>query len=434
MAVGLGPVGEAGEPGYLVLVLAPVGGGAWLQPAHGGRQPALHGVPLVGELFGKGLQLALVLAVEVVLEVHPGRGEEVAHAVEHLGEQGAAVQGGLARHLEVLVLALAHKAGLVALGEAPGHVHVVEADAGLGAAGQGEALEGRGLGGEHGLVGGAQYLLPKLLEEVEVAGTGAQRRLLDDAVDVAEVEVVLGRDLEVFGALLHQLLARALVAPAVALDGGRPLGRDDRVVAVGEHEAPVGKGYGLGAAGTALGDDADDGDAQARHAVDVARYLLGRARVVFDGEGAGREDEGVDRDAFGLGNAHVLPGLGVAPGLGGAAVADLGAVVLFLAYDHDGLGVALLAPAAVDDGAGDEHAGIEAVLVLAAHLCEVVVDVFQNVAQGDALGVPDDADLVHGGDGGRELLLHELEEAFDRGELFVGIAQQVALGPLREVA
>ena len=79
------------------------------------------------------------------------------------------------------------------------------------------------------------------------------------------------------------------------------------------------------------------------------------------------------------------------------------------------------------------HAGIEAVLVLAAHFGEVVVDVLQDVAQRDALGVPDDADLVHGRDGGRELLLHELEEAFDRGELFVGIAQQVALGPLREV-
>ena len=368
------------------------------------------------------MQLALVTAHEVVLEVHPGLGHPVAQGGGVLGQEGTVVDGGRAGKAQELLLAAFAHAVLGRAGHAPAYVHLVQVGFGVAQARQGQAADhGRlGVGDDH-LVGGAQHFLPQGAEEVEVVRTGTQGGFLHHAVDVAEGEVVLRGDVQVLGAMLDELGRGALAGLEAAFDGGAAFGRDDRVVAVGEHEALVGQTDGLGTAGTALGDDGDDGHAQAGHGVDVAGDLLGRAGVVLDGIGTGREDVAVDGDAFGLGHTHVLQGLGVAPGLHGAAVAELGAVALFLADDHDGLGVHLLAAAAGDDRTGDEHAGVEAVLVLAAHFGEVVVDVLQDVTQADTLGMAHDAHAVHGRDELFQAFFHEDEKVFQGNDLGMGI-------------
>ena len=70
-------------------------------------------------------------------------------------------------------------------------------------------------------------------------------------------------------------------------------------------------------------------------------------------------------------------------------------MAFFLADDHDELVVGLLAAAAGDGGAGDEHTWIDAVLFLTADFREVVVHVLKDVTQADTLRVADDAHLVH---------------------------------------
>ena len=79
-------------------------------------------------------------------------------------------------------------------------------------------------------------------------GARAQGRLLHDAVDVAELEVVLRRDLEVLGAVLNEFRGGALSGFKTSFNGGGPFGRNDRIVAVRKHEPFVGKADGLGAA------------------------------------------------------------------------------------------------------------------------------------------------------------------------------------------
>ena len=70
---------------------------------------------------------------------------------------------------------------------------------------------------------------------------------------------------------------------------------------------------------------------------------------------------------------------------------------------------------------GDEHAGVEAVLVLAAHFGEVVVDVLQDVTQADALGMAHDAHAVHGRDELFQAFFHKDEKVFQGNDLGMGI-------------
>jgi len=125
----------------------------------------------------------------------------------------------------------------------------------------------------------------------------------------------------------------------------------------------------------------------------------------------------MDRDVLGLGDLHVVQSLGVAPGLDRAAVAELLAVALLLADDHDRLVVDLLAAPAGNVGPGDEHARVDAVVVLAADLGVVVVHVLKDVLETDALRVPHDAHLVHGGQFPLELLLQKAEQLLQGFEL-----------------
>ena len=68
-----------------------------------------------------------------------------------------------------------------------------------------------------------------------------------------------------------------------------------------------------------------------------------------------------------------------------------------------------------DVGAGDDHGRIVGVLALPADFGVVVVHVFKDVAQADAVRMTHDAHLVHGGELVFELALHEEEEVFERG-------------------
>ncbi len=140
----------------------------------------------------------------------------------------------------------------------------------------------------------------------------------------------------------------------------------------------------------------------------------------------------MDGNALGFGHAHVLEGLGVAPGLDRTAVAEFRAVALFLPDDHDRLGIAFFAPAAGDHRAGDDHAGVQTVLVLAAHFREIVVDVFQNVPQADTLGMAHNAHPVHGRDAAFQPSLHIGEQILDSGELSMGVVERTGTGALGE--
>ena len=224
----------------------------------------------------------------------------------------------------------------------------------------------------------------------------------------------------------------ALAGLQAAFDGRSAFGGNDRVVAVREHEAAVRQRNGFGAAGTAFGEHGDHRHGEPGHFIEVFRNLLRRAGRVLDGEGAGREDIGMDRDAFGFRDLHVLEGFGVAPRLDGAAVAEFLAVAFFLADDHDELVVGLLAAAAGDGGAGDEHTRIDAVLFLTADFREVVVHVLKDVTQADTLRVADDAHLVHRLDLRFQLALHEREQFFQRGELRVRIGLDALRGAAEE--
>ena len=414
------------------LVLRPAGQIAG-QFAPGGEQAALEHFPFVVHFFHEAADLPLVLAVEVVLEADPGLGKPVPEGGGGLGQEGTAVARGLARKTQELLLAAVAQTVFGRRGQAPADVQLIQVGVRIAVARKRQAPEaGQFARGDDHLVRGPDDLLAQLAEKVEMPGPRAQGRFLHDAVDVAEAQIVLGRDVQVFGAVLDEFGRGALPGLEPPFDGRGPFRRNDGIIAVREHQALVGQADGLGPAGAALGNHCHNGHTQARHAVDVAGDLLGRAGVVLNGEGAGREDIGVDGDAFGFGHTHVLEGLGVAPGLDRTAVAEFRAVALFLPDDHHRLGVGLLAPAAGDHRAGDEHAGVQTVLVLAAHFREVVVDVFQNVAQADALGVAHDAHPVHGHDAVFQPALHIGEQILDRGQLRIGIVERAGTGAFGE--
>ena len=108
-------------------------------------------------------------------------------------------------------------------------------------------------------------------------------------------------------------------------------------------------------------------------------------------------------------------GLGVAPGLGGAAVAEFLAVPLFMPHDEHGLMIDLAVPLAGDVGAGDDHGGIVGMFALTADFGVVVVDVLKDVAQTDAVRMTHDAHLVHGRELVLQLAFDEEEQILKRG-------------------
>ena len=395
----------------------------------GGQQPPLKDLPLIAHFFHKGADLPLVLAVKIVLEADPGFGNPIPGGGGHLGEKGTTVARSLTRKAQKLLLPLFAQAVLGRRGKPPAGVHVVQVGFGPPHAGQSQTLEhGHFARGNDHFVRGSQHFLPQLAKKIKMPGPRPQGGLLHNAVNVAEFQVVLGGDFEVIGAVLNELRRGALPGLEAALNGGGPFGRDDRIVAVRKHQPLVRQANGLGPAGTALGNDRNDRHPQPCHAVNVAGDLLGRAGIVLNGKRAGRKNVGVDGDALGFGHAHILLGLGVAPGLYRTAVAELRAVALFLTDNHNRLGIGLLAPAAGNHRAGNEHAGVQAVFVLAAHLGKVVVDVFKNVAQADALGVAHNAHPIHGGNARFQAAFHIAKEVFHRGQLGKGVLQLAGAG------
>ena len=258
-------------------------------------------------------------------------------------------------------------------------------------------------------------------------GPRAQHRFLNHAVDVPEAHVVVGRQMQVGRAAFHQFGRSPLAPFEAAFDGRRALGRNDRIIAVGEHQTLVGQGYGLGPARTAFGKHGHHRHFQPGHFVNIARYLLGRAGVVLHRVAARREHIGVDGNALGFGYLHVVQGLGVAPGFGRAAVAEFLAVAFFVPDDQHRLVEDLFAPASGDIGPGYEHGRVVGVLVLTADFRVIVVHVFQNIAQTDALRVTHDAHFVHGGQPIFQLALHEKEQILQRAQSLFRVGHRAVL-------
>ena len=117
-----------------------------------------------------------------------------------LGHEGPVVDGRFPREAQEFLLPVLHHAVLGGRAEAPAGVHLVEIGLRIAHAGHGKPAEARPLAvAQHHLVRGAQHFLPQGAEKVEMIGTGAQRRLLHHAVDIAEGKVVLRGDLEAAG-------------------------------------------------------------------------------------------------------------------------------------------------------------------------------------------------------------------------------------------
>jgi len=273
-------------------------------------------------------------------------------------------------------------------------------------------------GRQDDLVGRPEHLRAQGGEKVEVVATGAERRFVDDPVDRAVLQVVECGEAQPVGADLDQLLRHLRTFPDLALDGGRTLRRDDRVVAVGDHQAVVGQADGLGPAGTALRDQRDHRHPQLRHGVDVAGDLLGSAGIFLDRVRSRGKDVEMDRDTLGLGDLHEAFGLGVAFGPAGAAVAELLAVAGLLADDHDRGGVGLVLDAADDRGLGADHRRVDIGVALAAELGVVFVDVFEDVLEAEPLGAADDPHPFHR----RQLFLDPFLEKTDRLMKFADLA------------
>ena len=182
-------------------------------------EPAFEGFNTGTEFLRESLNAALMLAVEIVLEIDPGRGHEIPDAVCYFFEQGTSVQSCLTGHLEELVLSFPEQPVLVAGRKVPAHEHVVEVGLRFVTPGDGHTLERHGPGGNDSLIRGAQHFLAKLAEEVEVIGSGAKRGFFDNFIDVPHGEVVLSRDFEVGRAFFDEFHRGALAAFAVTLNG-----------------------------------------------------------------------------------------------------------------------------------------------------------------------------------------------------------------------
>ena len=135
----------------------------------------------------------------------------------------------------------------------------------------------------------------------------------------------------------------------------------------------------------------------------------------------------MDGNALGFGYLHVVQGLGVAPGFGRAAVAEFLAVAFFVPDDQHRLVEDLFAPASGDIGPGYEHGRVVGVLILTADFRVIVVHVFQNIAQTDALRVTHDAHFVHGGQPIFQLALHEKEQILQRAQSLFRVGHRAVL-------
>ena len=105
-------------------------------------------------------------------------------------------------------------------------------------------------------------------------------------------------------------------------------------------------------------------------------------------------------------------------------------MALFLPDDHDHLIDDLFAHPAGENRARDEHGRIDVVFAPSADLGIVVVDVFQNVLEADALRMADDAHPVHGRQGNIQLALGKIEQVFQPRQL---VAERAAGGGKRAV-
>ena len=72
---------------------------------------------------------------------------------------------------------------------------------------------------------------------------------------------------------------------------------------------------------------------------------------------------------------------------------------LFLPDDHDRLGVDLVFDAADNLGFGRHHGGIDVDIFLAAQLGIILIDIFQDILEGEALRAADNAHPFHGTQG-----------------------------------
>ncbi len=407
------PGRERGQPGlvhvFLVLAQEQLGHDVFPVP----RRTADHDLHLGVHVFGQFRDLLVLFAEQVVAKIGIQGGKELSGPFAAATEPVPLVNIRVLGHAAKLHVPGPEQTILGPAVEAPAHIHVRPL-----VSPQGERTEkAHAPNVEDNLIGGRNHGFAQLAEEVVMFGPGTKLRFVYLPVHKAHGAVVVGRHLELPGAVLDEFGLGALPAAQAAFDGGRALGRDDRVVAVRHHDARVGKADGLGPAGPTFGDDGHDGHLESGHLVEILGDLLGRARIVLDGIGTGGEDVGVDRNVLRLRNLHVVQGLGVAPGLDRTAVAELLPVPLFLADDHDRLIVDLLALTTGNVGAGDEHARVDAVIVLTADLGVVVVHVFEDVFQADALRVPHDAHLVHGCQVAFELLLQKTEQLFQGFQL-----------------
>lgn len=172
---------------------------AALQQVHLGR----HFVHQIGEF-------ALMLGDERIFDAGGDVAPRLAHTVAHLVEEGAAVDIGPAREAEEFFLAAQDKALAGSLAEVPADIHLVEVDVVAAHAAEQRAAEHARAHGQDSLVGGPDDFLPQGAEEVVMVRARAEAGFLNDPVDIAELEVVLGGDVQLGGAALDELGGGAL--------------------------------------------------------------------------------------------------------------------------------------------------------------------------------------------------------------------------------
>src|SRR5499433_168795 len=234
------------------------------------------------------------------------------------------------------------------------------------------------------------------------------QRLRHHAVDDAELEEV-GRG---HPHQLGRLLGLGSLAPQ---DGRAPLGRDDGVDRVLEHEYAIAHPDGEGASATALaGDHAHDRRAEARHLAQVARDGLPLPALLGaeTGIGAGRVDEGHDGLAELGSELHEAEGLAISLGMRHAEVAGdvLARVASLLMPDHHH-GLALEARETAHDGL------VVAVEAVAVELHEVLEEQANEVQRVGALRVAGDLRPLLGGETAVDLVLEPAEALFELADL-----------------
>ena len=240
------------------------------------------------------------------------------------------------------------------------------------------------------------------LDRLALVALGPAQRLGHDLVDDAQLDQILGGQLERLGGLLGLLAA----APQ---DRGAALRRDHRIDRVLQHDHLVGGRDRDRAARAALADDrADERHLESQAGLDGARDRRGLAALLGadPGIGAGAVDQRDDRQPEAVGEAHEALRLAVALGARHAEVVldpAVGVGALLLADDHHG--VAAEAADAADDRP------VLAEQAVAGERREVLDQVGDIIRGMGTVGVARDLGLL------------------PRGQLGIGLAQQtVRLG------